>query len=369
MASRAAIPLVQAFGGPMAKATAQSVADAGVKHARSPLPYADRIGRAFGANHNISGVRAAIGGAAATASARMGTTGGYATRERIAFARPPSLRVAAHEAAHVIQQRSGLGLAGGVGRAGDAHERHADAVADRVVRGQSASDLLARYAGPMPRSVEGPAAMPAGPLTGLGAPAVQLWNAPSKAPWLATGKWKSAMNMGKVSSMIAQDLTLNAGVVVGAGGANRPTARPSSWKTLQKWKMTHSNKKGVGGKPGYVRMHMLSDRLGGPGNDKANLAPGTNSMNQKHYNRAEKKLIGILDGGGEILQYRVIPKYQFPSFNLKTIAGDNAWEDTLRRLWWSAKYKTVAGAGATLKMSGTISEKPKLDTKANWTKH
>jgi hypothetical protein len=35
-----------------------------------------------------------------------------------------------------------VNLYGGVGEAGDSYERHADAVADRVVAGQSAADLL-----------------------------------------------------------------------------------------------------------------------------------------------------------------------------------------------------------------------------------
>ena len=365
MSTRSRLPReIQALGGGVSKADVQRIAYSGVKRARSPLPHAERIARAFGANHNISGIRAMVGGPAASASAAMGTTGGYATRERIAFARPPSLRVAAHEAAHIIQQRSGL--AGGVGRPGDAHERHADAVADRVVRGLPAGDLLARYAGPMARSAEGPAAMPAGPLTGLGAPTVQMWNALSKSPWFATGKWKTAKAGGKVSSMVAQDLKLNAGAKVGAG-KNPPTGKPTSWGQLKGWKMVHTNKKGAGDHPGYVRMHMLSDRLGGTGT-KDNLAPGTNSMNQKHFNKAEKKLIKILDGGGKIHQYKVIPKYRFPSAKLKTAKGKATWLNTLDRLQWTAQYK-AKGAAAKKKTFGIIHEKPKLDTKPNWTKH
>jgi hypothetical protein len=56
------------------------------------------------------------------------------------------LHTAAHEAAHVIQQRHGVQLLGGVGEVGDRYERNADAVADRVVAGRSASDLLAPFA-------------------------------------------------------------------------------------------------------------------------------------------------------------------------------------------------------------------------------
>jgi hypothetical protein len=37
-------------------------------------------------------------------------------------------------------------LLGGVGQAGDAYERDADAVAEQVVRGQSAEALLDQYA-------------------------------------------------------------------------------------------------------------------------------------------------------------------------------------------------------------------------------
>jgi hypothetical protein len=43
-----------------------------------------------------------------------------------------------------MQQRGGVQLLGGIGAAGDAYEQNADAVADRVVAGQSAADLLPR---------------------------------------------------------------------------------------------------------------------------------------------------------------------------------------------------------------------------------
>jgi hypothetical protein len=66
----------------------------------------------------------------------------YATGNHVVFDRPPDLHTAAHEAAHVVQQAQGVNLYGGVGEVGDAYERHADAVADRVVAGQSAADLL-----------------------------------------------------------------------------------------------------------------------------------------------------------------------------------------------------------------------------------
>ena len=104
------------------------------------LPFFDEIQRAFG-HHDVSGVRAHVGGAAADASAAMGARA-YAAGDAVAFAEAPDLHLAAHEAAHVVQQRGGVRLSDGVGRSGDEYERHADAVADAVVRGDSAQALL-----------------------------------------------------------------------------------------------------------------------------------------------------------------------------------------------------------------------------------
>ncbi len=104
------------------------------------LPYRDVIQAAFG-HHDISAVRAHVGGPAAEAAQAIGATG-YASGDAVAFAAAPDLRLAAHEAAHVVQQRGGVRLSGGVGRAGDTYEQHADAVADLVVRGESAQALL-----------------------------------------------------------------------------------------------------------------------------------------------------------------------------------------------------------------------------------
>jgi hypothetical protein len=66
----------------------------------------------------------------------------YATGNAIAFRDTPSLHTAAHEAAHIVQQRAGVSLQGGVGQAGDTYERQADAIADAVVAGRSVESLL-----------------------------------------------------------------------------------------------------------------------------------------------------------------------------------------------------------------------------------
>ena len=119
-------------------------AERGTRGAGGPLPHLGTIQQAFG-SHDVGGIRAHTDGAAAEASRAIGAEA-FATGDHVAFAGSPTLHTAAHEAAHVVQQRDGVHLAGGVGAAGDVYEQHADAVADRVVRGESAEALLGQVA-------------------------------------------------------------------------------------------------------------------------------------------------------------------------------------------------------------------------------
>lgn len=112
----------------------------GTAGAGEQLPFLDRIQASFGP-HDVRGVVAHTDGAAASAATAIGATA-FATGNHVAFAGAPDLHTAAHEAAHVVQQRAGVHLKGGVGEVGDVYEQHADAVADRVVAGESAADLL-----------------------------------------------------------------------------------------------------------------------------------------------------------------------------------------------------------------------------------
>ena len=126
-------------------AQTHAIAAHGVAGAASPLPHGDEIQAAFG-RHGITSVRSRIGGDATEASSALGARA-YAVGDRIAFGSTPDLHTAAHEAAHVVQQRSGVALKDGVGQTGDVYERHADAVADAVVGGRSAEPLLDEMAG------------------------------------------------------------------------------------------------------------------------------------------------------------------------------------------------------------------------------
>jgi hypothetical protein len=90
----------------------------GLTGAPTALPHGDAIQRSFGPDHDVSSIRAHVGGPAAEASTAIGARA-YATGDSVAFASAPDLHTAAHEAAHIVQQRAGVQLYGGVGQAGD----------------------------------------------------------------------------------------------------------------------------------------------------------------------------------------------------------------------------------------------------------
>ena len=130
---------------PLEGSAAANIARRGTEGAGGPLPHHDRIQSLFG-RHDLSGVTAHEGPAAREAARSLGAEA-YAHGDAVAFASSPDLHTAAHEAAHVVQQRSGVQLKGGIDQPGDLHERHADAVADAVVAGRSAAPLLDQFAG------------------------------------------------------------------------------------------------------------------------------------------------------------------------------------------------------------------------------
>jgi len=130
-----ASPSVPGRSAPIAiDSVVRAVGRVGLQGPAHDLPHRDTIQASFG-KHDLSGLCAVTGVGAANA---IGAEA-YALGDRVGFASTsPSLRTAAHEAAHHVQSRPGVG----VGRASDADERHADAVADAVVAGRSAEALL-----------------------------------------------------------------------------------------------------------------------------------------------------------------------------------------------------------------------------------
>lgn len=132
--------VARVHGSGLGAAAVHAAAARGVATSWSALPHAGLIQRSFG-RHAISSVRAHVGDAAAASAAEMGADA-YATGNHVVLGKGTDLFTVAHEATHVIQQRGGVQLKGGVGEASDAYEQHANEVALLVVQGKSAEALL-----------------------------------------------------------------------------------------------------------------------------------------------------------------------------------------------------------------------------------
>ena len=103
-------------GGDVQKKSIHELAAQGIQGSGGALPHLDTIQNSFG-RHDVSGVQAHTDSAAQSASEAMGAQA-YASGNSVAFGGTPSLHTAAHEAAHIVQQRGGVSLDGGVGKAG-----------------------------------------------------------------------------------------------------------------------------------------------------------------------------------------------------------------------------------------------------------
>jgi hypothetical protein len=124
--------------------TIRRIAQSGLRSPASTLPYIEQIQRSFG-HHPVTSIQAHLGPRAAVSAELIGASA-YATGNHVIFTGKPDLFTAAHEAAHVVQQRHRPALQDGIGREGDFYERRANEIASRVVSGQSAEELLDRSA-------------------------------------------------------------------------------------------------------------------------------------------------------------------------------------------------------------------------------
>lgn len=121
----------------------REAAQSALDQASEPLPHRDRVQSSFG-RHDLSEARATIGGPAARAGAQLGAVA-FTSGDRTAFVRAPDVGLAAHEAAHIVQQRHGVDSPGDVRPGDDLWERQAEGVAAVVVAGRSAEPILDRF--------------------------------------------------------------------------------------------------------------------------------------------------------------------------------------------------------------------------------
>jgi hypothetical protein len=220
MPSAARPTLHELFGGVQRKASVgepdtaaiHDSAERGIATASSPLPHAETIQRSFG-RHSVAGVQAHTGAEAAASARAMGAQA-YATGNHVVLGDRTDLHTIAHEAAHVVQQRAGVQLKGGVGEAGDAYERQADEAADRVVRGESAEGVLDTRGSGGSRAVQldngGPAA-PA-PAPAPAPPVTTVTNQITDGPYGWQSKFEVTQSGNEYRVVIKPKLVPDAGV-------------------------------------------------------------------------------------------------------------------------------------------------------------
>ena len=243
------VQMERAGGGSQGTDQIQARANEGLRGSSGALPFADRIQASFG-THDISGVRAHTGAEAQAATRSMGANA-FASGDQIAFSGAPTLFTAAHEAAHVVQQRAGVSLQGGVGVAGDAYERHADDVARAVVSGGSAQALLDRGVGSAHATSRG--------APSLSGAAVQMEQAQTTPGLLSPDKVQRALTWCSERSIPAEGW-IQVAKVVGASGAGLDA---SLIQKIAAWQQS----KGLtpDGLAGDVTMQWLSQEPNGEG--------------------------------------------------------------------------------------------------------
>lgn len=108
----------------------------------SEYPYRDQIESAIGGGFSLSSVTSRVGNEDPLTRVR-GDSQAATFGSSVAFRRRPSLRVAAHEATHVLQQRQRNAPSGDANAPDNHQELQATAVADRITSGRSAASLVA----------------------------------------------------------------------------------------------------------------------------------------------------------------------------------------------------------------------------------
>jgi hypothetical protein len=256
-------------------ATMHDMASRGIQGGGAPLPHREAIQASFG-RHDVSAVQAHLGSEAAQANRELGSKG-FALGNNAAFAGAPSLFTAAHEAAHVVQQRSGVALQGGIGERGDRYEQHANAVAAEVVAGRSAEATLDRLA-------------PGAGNSGGGA-AVQLDELPNAGPSLDSAGVRSALAFNN-SKGFAPDMLAKIAKVVGASQAKLDEALVLKVATWQKTKGLTGD-----GKIGNIGLQWMSQEPGGAGletlvTSNATVYLGVNPTPRAHESAALREALG-----------------------------------------------------------------------------
>lgn len=287
-------------------AAIHAAAARGVATPWAALPHAGAIQRSFG-RHDVSSLQAHVGDAAAAAAAEM-SADAYTMGNHVVLGKHTDLFTVAHEAAHAVEQRAGVQLPGGVGSPGDAHERHADAVAARVTAGASAEPLLNAYTSQSPAGpqiqrrtwVEDrfPQQYPAGEGPGQMASLDPAGAPQTHKVWFA--ELKNGCGLEMEAWLYGDDSV----------PGSTPSVRPYWWQQM----MNDPNTNGGWVSRNVVQGHLLNEHLGGPGNDMRNLTPFAKQTNAQHHAKVERAAKTIKSGTnqhgvGNVLHYVVMADY------------------------------------------------------------
>lgn len=173
------------------------------------------------------------------------------------------------------------------------------------------------------------------------------------------GKWVPTVDAaGRATRVDAFNLKLAGGPGPVPSGGNKPTVDPLGFKYLRAKELTKRP-------PFYRRMHLLNGDLGGPGNSKSNLVPGSQSLNSSHIKHFEDPAMQELANGNTLSTYWVKVSYQQPSKYLKSAGAKAAWENTVDEIWGGFTYTDAMGvnhAGAF----NAEEDKPSLANKPKW---
>ncbi|NEY33737.1 DUF4157 domain-containing protein [Streptomyces sp. PRKS01-65] len=293
-------PHGQGPGEPAAPAVQRSGVHDVLRAPGSPLDETTRADMEARLGADFSDVRVHTGAAARASAAEIGARAYTSGNHVVLGAGGGDRHTLAHELTHVVQQRrgpvAGTDHGGGfrVSDPSDRFEREAEATARRALSGPAPTH------GPDTGRAPGTGRVPGAPVQraaadGAGLPVIQRWTDGT----MSGDDPVFQADHGRAGSVEVRNLH---GKPLGAA-ANSPSVEPIGWAQLRQegyTKMAPGGEKPVGAPYRAVRMHLFNGRLGGPGDNVLNLAPGPGKLNSQMSAQAEDPVKLLVELGNKV---------------------------------------------------------------------
>ncbi|MFB7355990.1 eCIS core domain-containing protein [Streptomyces gardneri] len=293
-----------------------------------PLDGATRSDMEARLGADFSDVRIHDDGAARASAAEVGARA-YTSGSHIVVGKGGGdMHTLAHELTHVIQQRQGpvAGTDNGAGLRvsdpSDRFEREAEATAQRVMA--QPSTVQRRADGQAPAPLPAPAS-PASPTQAV----VQRW---MQQDYVGTMQGDDAVFQPDGGRAGSVRVTRLRGTPL-ADAANSPSnaGNPIGWQTLLGQGLQLGGQMPPQAHYNAVRMHLWNGRLGGPGNNPLNLAPGPAPVNSQMSAQAETPVKNLVEYGYEVDLTTTVAYQNGPGnpLDLSTVVPNHismAWE-------------------------------------------